>query len=125
MFCILMSCIKICLAVTIQSLPVSYRIEYNYHHFDYKTGSSQLGKPDNAPVVHFNGPLMIHSSLREGDGPIQVMAQIGVAGHGEGSFASITHSVAEQVAARPVTGIVFRGNDGTSKREHVQLNYDC
>jgi hypothetical protein len=79
---------------------------------------------EDAPVVHFDGPLMIQACLSDDDGPAYILVDIGTPGIGEGSFAAITYGLAGQVQARPVVEIAYPGKDGTIKEESVVLSYD-
>ena len=77
----------------------------------------------DAPVVHFNGPLQIRVFLTE-EGPPYMLAEIGTEGIGDGSFASISKSVSEQISTRPVADILLGTKDGSTKRQQVVLVYE-
>jgi hypothetical protein len=79
---------------------------------------------DQAPVVHFNGPLAIMSSLVVRGPATTLFARVGSMGVGKGTFACITPSIAAQVFARPVAELEFQGR-GDSQRQRVELGFDC
>jgi hypothetical protein len=86
-------------------------------------GPKLAARPANAPVVHFNGSQAFHLSLWENGSEPTLAARIGTPGVGDNSFASITHSVAEQVNSRPIAE-VDSPSPGGVRKEQVVLNWD-
>jgi hypothetical protein len=79
---------------------------------------------EESPIVHFAGPLVMHAAIGKIDGVMKVIAEVGTAGLGDGSFASISHSIAEQVLPAPVAEVAFTASDGSPQFQRILLGYD-
>jgi hypothetical protein len=95
--------------------------DFTYHVMNL----SFAARREDAPRIHFHGPFILKAAIKETAGPAVLVAEIGTAGQGEGSFASISHSVATQIPMAPVARIAFRRKDGSLQRQRVELTYDC
>jgi hypothetical protein len=80
---------------------------------------------EQAPVVHFGGPLTIRTSLERRGCAVALVAQVGTAGIGEGVFACLSASIAHEVPARPVAELQFPKKGGGSHRVLLELGFDC
>jgi hypothetical protein len=82
-------------------------------------------EPEGAPVVHFNGPLVIVSSLVVRGSTTTLFARIGSMGIRKGTFAAVTPSIAAQVLTTPVAELTFQGRDGSNRCQRLELGFDC
>ena len=80
---------------------------------------------DQAPEVHFGGPLTILTSLERRGRAVALVAQVGTVGVGKGVFACLSASIAQQVLARPVAELQFPTRDGGARRVLLELGFDC
>jgi hypothetical protein len=81
--------------------------------------------PDQAPLVHFHGPLVVAPTIVVRGPTTTLFAHVGSMGSGKGTFASITPSIAAQVLARPVADLEFVGRAGGRRQERMELAFDC
>lgn len=87
------------------------------------------GRPQDAPVVHFNGPLTMtlwsEPVLRRGDDAMELYATLGTPGIGELSFAYAEHEGIPQ-SVHPVADIAFPAKGGNQAiRMRVLLKERC
>ena len=104
--------------------------DVQYAGSDWRGPLKFADRPQDAPIVHFNGPLSIRpfaeQSLVRGSGMQDFSTMIGTQGLGAGTFAPL---YCDQVpkTVHPVAEIEFppRMNDGKSLRIRVPLDQRC
>jgi hypothetical protein len=85
-------------------------------------------KPEDAPIIHFNGALSIGPDepyiFAQGEKPTEFYVFLGTPGLGKGTFAYISYTDVPR-DVHPVAEITFPGRNGKSIASRVVLNQRC